>query len=72
MELINHFKMLEMRMMRMIGIDRNREQAIEQEHDKYGRYYLGDAYHYLGHLHISDHWNALKKEKKLTQWEMKK
>jgi ferritin-like protein len=68
-ELINHYKMLEMR---MIDIDRNREQSLEQEHDLYGRHYPGDGYNHLGHLHIADDWNALKKEKKLTQWEMKK
>jgi ferritin-like protein len=68
-ELINHYKMLEMR---MIDIDRNREQSLKQEHDLYGRHYPGDAYNHLGHLHIADHWNALKKEKQLTQWEMRK
>lgn len=66
-ELINHYKMLEMR---MIDIDRNREQSLEQERDLYGRQYTGDGYNHLGHLHIADDWNALKKEKKLTQWEM--
>ena len=68
-ELVNHYKMLEMR---MSYIDRNREQSIEQERDIYGGYYPGDAYNYLGHLHIGDHWNALKKEKKMTHLEMGK
>jgi len=68
-ELINHYKMLEMR---MIDIDRNRDQSIDQEHDLYGSHYLGDGYNYLGHLHIADDWNALKKEKKMTKWEMRK
>ena len=54
----------------MIDIDRNIEQSLEQEHDLYGRHYPGDGYNHLGHLHIADDWNALKKEKKLTQWEM--
>ena len=53
-ELIGHYKMLEMR---MIDIDRNREQSLEQEHDLYGRHYPGDGYNYLGHLHIADDWN---------------
>lgn len=68
-ELINHYEMLEMR---MIDIDRTREQSIEQEQDLYNRYYPEDDYNHLGHLHIGDHWNALKKEKKLTQFEMRK
>jgi hypothetical protein len=53
-ELIGHYKMLEMR---MIDIDRNREQSLEQEHDLYGRNYPGDGYNHLGHLHIADDWN---------------
>jgi len=68
-ELINHYEMLDMR---LNYIDRNREQSIDQEHDIYGSYYPGDTYHYLGHLHIADHWNALKREKKMTHWEMKR
>ena len=66
-ELINYYEMLDMR---LIDIDRNREQSIDQGHDIYGSYYPGDAYYYLGHLHIADDWNSLRKEKKLTQCEM--
>jgi len=68
-ELINHYEMLELR---LINIDRNREQSIDQEHDIYGSDYPGDVYCYLGHLHIADDWNSLRKEKKLTQREIKK
>ena len=68
-ELINHYKMLEMR---MIDIDRNREQSIEQKNDIFGRCYPGDPHNHLGHLHIDDHWNILNKEKKLTQREIEK
>ena len=68
-ELINHYKMLEMR---MNDIDRNRDRSLEQAHDLYGRHYPGDGYNHLGHLHIADDWNALKKEKKLTHREMER
>jgi hypothetical protein len=68
-ELVNHYMMLEKC---MIDIDRNREQSIEQAHDIYGGYYPGDVYNHLGHLHIGDHWNARKKEKKLAHGEMRK
>ena len=68
-ELVNHYKMLEMR---MNDIDRKREHSIDQEHDMYRDYYPKDPYNYLGHLHISDQWNVLRKEKQLTQIEMRK
>jgi len=69
MELTSHYKMLDMR---IIDIERDRDQAIEKERDVYGGHYPGDAHNHLGHLHISDHWGALQKEKKLTQREMRK
>ena len=67
-ELIDHYKMIEMRMK---DIDRAREQSIDQKHEMYNGYYPKNYYNHLGHLHIGDDWNELKKEKKLTLIEMK-
>lgn len=68
-ELINHYEMLEKG---MVDIDRSRELFLKQEQ------YINDSYHperhenSLGHLHIGDNWNKLKKEKELTLIEMRK
>jgi len=64
-ELINHYQMIEMR---MIDIDRPNEQSIEQGQDIRG--YPKNHYNHLGHLHIGNIWNELKKEKNLTLFEM--
>jgi ferritin-like protein len=67
-ELINHYEMIEMR---MIDIGRTREQSIEQKHDIYNGYYPRNGFNLWGHLYIPDNWNELKKEKKLTLIEMR-
>jgi len=61
-ELINHYKMLEMR---MIDIDRTKKQSIEQGQDIRG--YPKNHYNHLGHLHVGDIWNEQKREKNLTR-----
>lgn len=68
-ELIHHYEMIEMR---MIDIDRSREQSIEQRQTIEKRFYPKDYQNQLGHLHIGDNWNALRKEKMLTENEMRK
>jgi ferritin-like protein len=68
MELIHHYEMIEMR---MIDIDCAKQQSIEQRQDIYSRSYPQKPYNHLGHLHIGDHWNELKKEKELTRIEMR-
>jgi len=67
-ELINHYKMIEMR---MTDIDGKRELSIEQEQYKYSGYHPISYYNNLGHLHIGGNWNALYKEKKLVLIEMR-
>ena len=67
-ELINYYKMIEMR---MIDIERAKEQSIVQEQYIYNRYYSEKYYNHLGHLHIGDNWYELKKEKNLTLIEMR-
>lgn len=67
-ELINHYKMIQIR---MIDIDRSTEQMVEYEHQVYGGYYPNRDYNRLNHLHIGDNWYELKKEKKLILIEMK-
>ena len=59
-ELTHHYEMIEMR---MIDIDRSRDQSIEQQQDIDKRFYPGDYQNQLGHLHIGDNWNALRKER---------
>ena len=68
-ELVNHYEMLEMR---ILDIDRAREQSVEQEQDMQNSHYPQRYHNHLGHLHIGDNWNKLKKEKELTLIEMKK
>ena len=68
-ELTHHYEMIEMR---MIDIDRSREQSIEQRQDIDKQFYPVDYQNQLGHLHIGDNWNALRKEKTLTEIEMRK
>lgn len=68
-ELTDHYEMLEMR---MIDIDRSKEQSIEQMQEIEKRYYPRDFQNQLGHLHIGDNWNALRKEKELTKIEMRR
>jgi hypothetical protein len=67
-ELINHYEMIEMRMM---SIDRARERSLKQKQEIYNGTYPRDYSNHWGHLHIGDSWNELKKEKKLTIIEMK-
>ena len=67
-ELINHYKMIELR---MTDIDGKRELSIEQEQYKYSGYYPINYYNHLEHLHIGGNWNALYKEKKLVLIEMR-
>jgi len=62
-ELINHYKMLEMQ---MDDIDRAREISLEQKKDIISSHYPDEYPNQLEHLHISDNWNWLKKEKELT------
>jgi hypothetical protein len=67
-ELINHYEMIEMRMM---DIDSTREQSLKQKQEIYNGYYPKDYSNHWGNLHIGDNWNALKKEEKLTLIEMR-
>ena len=67
-ELINHYEMIEMRMM---DIDSTREQSLKQKQEIYNGCNPKDYFNHWGHLHIGDNWNALKKEKKLTLIEMR-
>ena len=67
-ELINHYEMIEMR---MIDIDSTREQSLKQKQEICNGYYPRNYYNHWGHLHIGDNWNELKKEKKLTLIEMR-
>ena len=67
-ELINHYEMIEMRMM---DIDSTREQSLKQKQEIYDGTYPRDYSNHWGHLHVGDNWNELKKEKKLTLIEMK-
>ena len=67
-ELIHHYEMIEMR---MIDIDRTKEQSIEQRKEIYSGSYPQQDYNHLGHLHIGDHWNELNKERELTLIEMR-
>ena len=67
-ELINYYKMIEMR---MIDIDRTKEQSIEQEQYIYNRYNSEKYNNHWGHLHIGDNWYELKKEKNLILIEMR-
>ncbi|MDY6951319.1 MAG: hypothetical protein SWE60_07405 [Thermodesulfobacteriota bacterium] len=67
-ELILHYDMIEMR---MVDIDRAKQEAIEQRRDMDGSY-SQKQYNHLEHLHIGDYWNKLKKEKELTLIEMRK
>jgi len=68
-ELINHYEMLETR---MVDIDRGREQSLELERDLNNGHYSAKYQNFVGHLHIGDNWNELKKEKELTLIEMRK
>ncbi len=68
-QLTHHYEMLEMR---MIDIDRATEQSIEQRQEIEKRFYPKDYQNQLGHLHIGDNWNALRKEKELTKIEMRR
>jgi hypothetical protein len=68
-ELTHHHEMIEMR---LIDIDRSRDQSISQRQDIEKRFYPGDHQNHMGHLHIGDNWNALRKEKTLTEIEMRK
>lgn len=68
-ELINHYEMLEMG---MVDIDRARGQSIEQEQYMNNSHYPARYHNHLGHMHIGDNWNKLKKEKELTLIEMRK
>lgn len=68
-ELIHHYEMIDMR---MIDIDRNREQSIEQWQDINQGFYLEDYHNHWGHLHVGDNWNTLNQEKKLTEIEMRR
>jgi hypothetical protein len=67
-ELINYYKMIEIR---LIDIDRTKEQSIKQEQAIYNRYDSERGYNHLGHLHIGDNWYELKKEKNLIRIEMR-
>lgn len=67
-ELINHYEMIEMR---MIDIDSTREQSLKQKQEIYNGYYPRTYYNHWGHLYIGCNWNELKKEKKLTLIEMR-
>jgi hypothetical protein len=69
-ELVNHYEMLEMR---IDDIDRTREQSIDRERDLWNNSRSPERYqNHLGHLHIGDNWNELKKEKEMTLIEMRK
>jgi hypothetical protein len=68
-ELINHYEMLEMR---MVDIDRARDQSEEKKQEMYNRHYPPEYQNQLGHLHIGDNWSKIKKEKELTRIEMRK
>ena len=68
-ELINHYEMLEMR---IVDIDRARERSVEQDQDMNNGHYSQRYQNNLAHLHIGDSWNKLKKEKELTLIEMRK
>ena len=67
-ELVDHYEMIEMR---MIDIDRMRQQSIERWKSIESSSHPQKYYNHLEHLHIGDHWNELKKEKTLTLMEMK-
>ena len=68
-ELVRHYEIIEMRMM---DIERARETSIEQKQSMYDNRQPNPNYNHLGHLHIGDDWNKLKKEKELIQAEMRK
>jgi hypothetical protein len=68
-ELIDHSKMIEMR---MVDIDRDRESNIEREAFLHGNDTRKEDYNHLGHMHIGDNWNRLKREQELTRLEMEK
>ena len=69
-ELINHYKMIEMR---MTDLDRTKQQSVEKDRNAYGGSYYQKEYKYnqLGHLHIGDNWARLKNEKSLIRNEMR-
>jgi hypothetical protein len=68
-ELIDHYKMLEMQ---MDDIDRAKEQSLQQRQSIPSNHYPDRNFNHLGHLHIADNWNRLKKEKELTLMEIEK
>lgn len=68
-ELINHFEIIEMG---MVDIDRARGQSLEQDQYMNNSHYNEKYHNHLGHLHIGDNWNKLKREKELTLIEMRK
>jgi hypothetical protein len=67
--LISQYEMVDMR---LIDIDRTREQSMRQQQDIDKRHYPADYQNHLGHLHIGDNWNRLRKEKSLIEIEMRK
>ena len=64
-ELVNHYEMLEAR---MIDIDREGEQSVEQQRRLDDNKYQ----HNIANLHVGDTWYNLNKEKELTLIEMRK
>ena len=67
-QLIDHCEMLEMR---MVDIDRTREQSQQGDQELRNRHYPPDYQNQLKHLHIGDDWNRIRKEKELTRIEMR-
>ena len=68
-ELIEHYKMIEMR---MVDLDRANEQSIQKNEDMANRNCDAGYYNSLQYLHIGDTWSALRKDRDLTIRELSK
>jgi hypothetical protein len=67
-ELIEHYRMVEMR---LVDLDRAKEQSIEDNRHISNNYDDAKYLNQLHHLHIGDTWYELRKEKDLTLVEMR-
>lgn len=62
-ELIEHYQMIEMR---MVDLDRAQEQSIQKNEEMANPNYDARYYNSLQNLHIGDTWSELRKEKDLA------
>ena len=68
-ELLTHYEMLEMK---MVHIDRARDESEAGKEALYNRHYPNRDQNRLRHLHIGDEWSRLREERQLTLIEIRK